>query len=118
MDEEDTTILQIVPAAKGWRLVSFYAEPTKEDQGWEAWPIACWVLVRWNDGRTALRPVTDDSITHLDESWHDVRRYRWEVIGPDKGDGWIEERLRELVDVYWQAGSDGSKGPPSPDDDE
>lgn len=117
-------ILQIIPAAPGWRLVHYYGglrtDPVANDgdRGWETDPIACWVLLEMRrsnlggDPWQIVRPVTEGGVNHgADICWHWLLEGRYEVVGPDKDDEWIEQNFAGVM-LSWPKDKAGKRVAP------
>ena len=68
-EEQELTILQIMPALPGWGAVwGTREEPEKGETGFFTEPIVCWALVEASDGRrfvTAMAPDLETSELQL-----------------------------------------------------
>lgn len=68
-EEQELTILQIMPALPGWGAVwGIREEPEKGEAGFFTEPIVCWALVEASDGRrfvTAMAPDLETSELRL-----------------------------------------------------
>ncbi|HEU5228029.1 MAG TPA: hypothetical protein VFU49_09480 [Ktedonobacteraceae bacterium] len=68
-EEQEPTILQIMPALPGWGAVwGTKEEPEKGEAGFFTEPIVCWALVEASDGRrfvTAMAPDLETSELRL-----------------------------------------------------
>jgi hypothetical protein len=64
-EEQELTILQIMPALPGWAAVwGTREEPEKGEAGFSTEPIVCWALVEASDGHrfvTAMAPDLETS---------------------------------------------------------
>ena len=65
LEEQELTILQIMPALPGWGAVwGMTEEPEKGEAGFFTEPIVCWALVEASDGHrfvTAMAPDLETS---------------------------------------------------------